>query len=57
VYALVGSFIHREDKNNWIEFFNDCDIIRDYHIIWDRLVFFYDYLDIEIDWINEIKKY
>jgi hypothetical protein len=59
VNALVIRFIDREDKNNWIEFFNDCDIIRDDHIIWDRLVFFYDYLDIAIDERMEyhIRKY
>jgi hypothetical protein len=59
VYILIQKFIGLPDKWNWIEFFNDCDIIRDSEIIWDRLVFFYDYLDIIIDkeWENSISNY
>jgi hypothetical protein len=55
VFSLVTLFIGRKDKNDWIHFFNDCDIIRDDYIIWDRLVFFYDYLDIQIDKLWEEK--
>jgi hypothetical protein len=55
VFILIHRFIRRKDKNEWIDFFNDCDIIRDDNIIWDRLVFFYDYLDIIIDQVWESK--
>jgi hypothetical protein len=59
VDCLVYRFTEIIDINNindWIEFFNDCDIIRGDHIILDRLVFFYDYLDIAVDddWKDEI---
>jgi hypothetical protein len=59
VHILVSRFINRDDNVNWILFFNDCDIIRDDIIIWDRLVFFYDYLNLEINktWEREIEKY
>jgi hypothetical protein len=59
VHILIKEFIYRSDKWDWIHFFNDCDIIRDDHIIWDRLVFFYDYLDEIIDkkWKNDIKEH
>jgi hypothetical protein len=52
VHILIQKFINRDDRDNWIEFFNDCDIIRDDHIIWDRLEFFYDYLDIDIKYLR-----
>lgn len=43
VYSLIRYFIGRKDKQEWIELFNELDIIQDgYNVIFDRLKYFYE---------------
>jgi len=58
VYTIVRGFIRSDNKNELIELFNDTDIIQDDDVvIYDRLVWFFEEIDMESPDIHEIAKH
>ena len=57
VNYLIPSFSGSREKNKFVELFNDADIIQDDTIIYDRLVWFYEEIGIQLPNIHEIEKY
>ena len=55
VFTVVGNFIHTGLE--FIELFNDTDIIQDDSVIYDRLVWFYEEIGEELPDLDIIKKY
>lgn len=68
VNLIVNHIMYREDRDNLIELFNDMDIVQGNNVIYDRLKYFFEGIDIElgdgiidsgdrISSINHIAKY
>ena len=45
---IVRGFIRSDNKNEWVELFNDIDIIQGNKVIYDRLVWFYEEIGIRL---------
>jgi hypothetical protein len=48
VYCIVQYFVNRNNRNDLIELFNYYDIIQDMNVIYDRLKFFYDGINVRV---------
>ena len=48
IFSIVKYFIEKENKNNLVELFNYYDIVQGMNVIYDRLKFFYEGIDIEL---------
>ena len=58
VIYIVRGFIRSDDKNELTELFNDTDIIQDGDVvIYDRLVWFFEEIGIQLPNIDEIAKH
>ena len=59
IHKIVKYFINREDKDNLVELFNYYDIVQGRNVIYDRLKFFYEGIDIKLTdkMLEDIKYY
>jgi len=57
IFSLVYPFIDIKNRNNFIELFNDTDIIQGDKVIYDRLIWFYEEIGLDGINIDDIDKY
>jgi len=48
IHSLVKNFVRKSNACNLVELFNDADIVQGDKVIWDRLLWFYEEVDVRL---------